>query len=374
MNSKKYLHSSLLLLSVLLFSCKNDLELNAPYKEYPSIYAVLNPQDDIQMIRINKVFLGEGDANVMAQVADSINYQPGEITITLDRYVSGVKASATPTGNKDQIVFRDSVIQTEPGSFNRTQRVYVTSDKLHVNGDYVLNVTNNKTKNVFTARASSLDAVKPTGFSPLCLPYYPVPPNNNNQGNTSVYIDYSAPQSTYYIRFYPNDAVIYQLTMRLHYIDSLNTGINQYNYVDFPFSRQNKSDAVYAGSQGPFITNTFKGSELYASVANSMAKSSLSTASITGRRMYKIQYIVLASTQDYLDYLEFSAPSLSIAQEKPLYSNFEGRKAIGIFAFRSRLSIEKEMESTFISQFALNSSTCKYRFFQVPQMIIPFCP
>ena len=73
----------LILVSVLLNSCKNDLELNAPYREYPSIYAVLNPQDRIQVIRINKVFLGEGDANVMAKVADSVNYQPGELSVTL---------------------------------------------------------------------------------------------------------------------------------------------------------------------------------------------------------------------------------------------------------------------------------------------------
>jgi hypothetical protein len=66
-------------------SCKNELELNAPYKEIPTIYAVLNPQDPTQTIRINKVFLGEGDANVMAKVHDSVNYKPGELTVTLEK-------------------------------------------------------------------------------------------------------------------------------------------------------------------------------------------------------------------------------------------------------------------------------------------------
>ena len=60
---------------VFFFSCKNELNINAPYKEVPSVYAVLNPQDPIQMIRINKVFLGEGNANEMAQISDSINYR-----------------------------------------------------------------------------------------------------------------------------------------------------------------------------------------------------------------------------------------------------------------------------------------------------------
>ena len=73
------------ILSAFLFlfftSCKNDLKLNAPYKEFPSIYAVLTPQDAIHIIRINKVFLGEGDANKMAQVSDSLNYPANELTV-----------------------------------------------------------------------------------------------------------------------------------------------------------------------------------------------------------------------------------------------------------------------------------------------------
>src|SRR4051812_46051902 len=108
----------LTLISLLIFSsCKNDLKLNAPYKEYPSIYAVLNPQDGIQMIRVNKVFLGEGDANKMAQVADSINYPAGELTITLERFINGNKSPATPTGD-GVIEFHDSIVQTLPGAFN----------------------------------------------------------------------------------------------------------------------------------------------------------------------------------------------------------------------------------------------------------------
>src|SRR5437868_5028944 len=102
-------------------SCKNDLDLNAPYKEIPSIYAVLNPQDQQQMIRINKLFLGEGDANVMAQVADSVNYGPGELTVTLTRTFEGKPADASADNPPSKtIVFDEAVINTAPGAFNST--------------------------------------------------------------------------------------------------------------------------------------------------------------------------------------------------------------------------------------------------------------
>jgi hypothetical protein len=363
------------ILFILIFSsCKNDLKLNAPYKEYPSVYAILVPQNTIQMIRVNKIFLGEGDANKMAQVADSINYPAGELVITLERYLGGVKTVATPTGNKNIITFHDSIIQTAPGAFNTTQRVYVTSDKLFTWGDYELTITNTKTKNVFTSRTSALDSVKPSGLTPLCPPYYPVPLNNANQGNTSVYVNYGKPQNSYAIRFYPNEAILYQVTMRLHYFDSLLTGINKTAYADMPFTNQTNKEVSYVGSQGPFITNSFKGAEIYSTIAAAMEKNSLSTLSIAGRRMYKGEFIIYSSTQDYSDYLQFAAPSLSIAQDKPIYSNFNKRAAIGIFAFRARCTVVKELDAEFITQFAINANTCKYKFFQVPQMVLGVCP
>ena len=94
-----------------LTSCNNTLKVNAPYTEIPTIYAVLNPQEAIQMIRVNKVFLGEGNANEMAQVADSINYQAGDLAVTLERFVNGNQVAATPTSNKLTITFHDSIIQ-----------------------------------------------------------------------------------------------------------------------------------------------------------------------------------------------------------------------------------------------------------------------
>jgi hypothetical protein len=73
-----------------------------------------------------------------------------------------------------------------------------------------------------------------------------------------------------------------------------------------------------------------------------------------------------------MDYLQFAGPSLSIAQEKPLYSNFTNSDALGIFTFRSRSSIMKEMDNSFITEFAHNPSTCSYKFFSA-SLGLPGC-
>ncbi len=69
----------------------------------------------MQMIRINKVFLGDGDANQMAKVMDSVNYKSGELSVKLERFVNGVKTSAgiSASGPVNEVMFHDSVITTE---------------------------------------------------------------------------------------------------------------------------------------------------------------------------------------------------------------------------------------------------------------------
>lgn len=353
-------------------SCKNDLKLNAPYKEVPSVYAVLNPQDRIQIIRVNKVFLGVGNANVMAQVADSINYPAGELTITLNRFVNDNQVNAAP--GKLTITCRDSMVQASSGAFNSNQRVYVFSDDLHqgtrgqsnyhVSGDYVLTIKNNRTGNVFTSKATAIDSISGNqGIKPLTIaPLYPYPAGTI----PSEYVDYAANNGT--VRFVPNEAQLYQLIIRMHFYDSLrNTSIPSkkiYNYIDYTFGNKNLQDVQNLGIAS-YIVFSFRPTDVFGSAGVSLSHLNLNNDPLYlyGRKMYKIQFFIYSTTQDYSDYLQFISPSLSISQIKPLYSNFENQAALGIFTFRARCVLTKEMSTGFVSEFAYNSNTCSYRFF-----------
>ncbi|MBA3679945.1 MAG: hypothetical protein H0W73_01970 [Bacteroidetes bacterium] len=354
--------------ALFLFSCKNDLNINAPYKEIPSVYAVLNPQDGMQMIRVNKVFLGEGDANQMAQVADSINYPAGELSITLERYVNGVQAWATPSGSSHTtITFRDSVIQASPGAFNTTQRVYVTNDKLYTAGQYALKIKNIKSGNEFVAKANAIDSIKTgfNGFAPFCAPYYPVTPGSVSPLDipafNAAYIDYSNQNVLYSPKFFPNEGAIYTMSLRFYFNDyPSGFGVDSISrYVDYNFGNQYIKDLRTIQNFKVFAFD-FRGQDLFNAVGFGLSKMNLNTT--IQRKMYKMQAFAYTSTQEYIDYLQFTSPSLSIAQDKPIYSNFENRTAMGIFTFRTRHSVYKEMASPFVSQFSFNQFTCKYNF------------
>ena len=64
-------------------SCEEDVDLLAPYQATPVIYGVLDYTADTQFVRINKTYLGAGDANVYAQIKDSVEYDPSEVEVWL---------------------------------------------------------------------------------------------------------------------------------------------------------------------------------------------------------------------------------------------------------------------------------------------------
>ena len=156
------------------------------------------------------------------------------------------------------------------------------------------------------------------------------------------------------------------MTLRFHFYDSLNSNPDPniskaFRYVDYNFGNKYIKDLKTYGSQKLFAFD-FKGLDLFSTLGNSLSRMGLDNT-IIGRKMYKMQVLAYCTTQEYVDYLQFTSPSLSIAQEKPIYSNFDNRAAIGIFTFRTRHSAYKEMASQFISQFSFNKYTCTNKFY-----------
>ena len=80
MRSVVFLAVTLLLLS----GCRDEFELEAPYRDIPVVYGYLSQQDEDHFIRVEKAFLEPGgDAEAIAQIADSIFYAPDAVTVTL---------------------------------------------------------------------------------------------------------------------------------------------------------------------------------------------------------------------------------------------------------------------------------------------------
>lgn len=373
----KFLYSSLVLITGLVFTaCKNDLDVLAPGEESVSVYGIINPNESVQNIRINKVYLTDGDALTAGQDASQINYGPGELTVTLQRFMSG---SETPTlttvGNasKKEIVLTETVVTTASGNFNQNQRIWQTTDKLYSSGEYKLTIRNNSTGNEFTSQNLVIDSVKSGSYMPLRYlpPFYPAHGQyvNTQPGQTqqSAYVDYSNTGFNQKIRFksIPN-ARLYNVIMRFHYQDSLLDGSKVNQYVDFNFPTLKSS--TLKGDED--LEVSFLAEYFYTNTATEVAKKS--ATNVLCRKTGYIEYIIQAGSQSLSDFLQINAPSNSIAQDKPSYSNIKG--GVGIFSSRSKFSISKDLWYDFIDKIACHPSTNPYRFLNSANNVSAPCP
>ena len=69
-----------------IVSCDNDLDIIAEWKDIPVVYGILNAQDSVHYVKLNKAFLGQGDVMSMAQEFDSLHYNQEEVGLRLIEY------------------------------------------------------------------------------------------------------------------------------------------------------------------------------------------------------------------------------------------------------------------------------------------------
>lgn len=362
----------LIAISLVFTSCKNDLEILAPGKESVSVYGILNPNEPIQNIRINKVYLTDGDALVAGQDAEQINYGAGELLVTLKRFATETSETpiATTVGNgaKREIVLTETVVATQGGVFNNNQRIWQTTDKLFNNGYYKLTIKNVNTGAEFTSKTIVVDSVKTAGNpQPMPILYLPnnptaYPMHGNYPANPisldrPKYINYDVLTVEQQIKFRSvANAKLYRVIMRFHYIDSLIGGGAINNFVDYNFntikSRTLNGNEFFEKGTGEYIG--FLANDFYTNVASEIAKKS-NSSNLKNRRSHYMEYIVYAGSENLSDFLQVNAPSTTIAQDKPFFTNITG--GIGVFGAISKTVVTKDLWNDFIDKIACHPST-----------------
>ena len=347
-----------------LTSCKNELNVLAPSgEESVSVYGILNPNDSVQTIRINKVYLPNGDALVAAQDANQINYDSSEIRVSLERYLTGNSTPQLTTignSNKKEILLTAKQINTPSGVFNQSQMIWQTTDKLYSNGNYKLIIKIKKTGREITAITNMIDSVKSNSKPFIYHPtYYPSHGNYITTGSNptpqNAYIDYSTLTATQKIKFNSiANAKLYNVVLRFHYIDSLLTGTTNAGSVDYQFSELKSTTLV----GGEALEVSFLANDFYTNLGNEMAKKI--TSNIKNRRSHYLEYIIKAGAESLNTFLLVNQPSNTIAQDKPNYTNING--GIGIFSSSSRSMITHDMWNDFIDKIACHPSTNPFGF------------
>jgi len=287
----KILYFFFLVCSIL--SCSKEIDLLDDYKDIPIIYGVIDAEDSISYIRIQKAYLSDGNIYESAQIADSNLYS----------YKLDVKIQS---GNQSIIFDTITIDNKDSGLFftPRTQMYYaVTKDLLNINQTIELEVSNPVTGNVATSSAVLPDASGIVFTHPVYFISF----------ESDTRVDFKTLEG---IR-------IYQLCMRFHYMEMLpnDSSTCVYKYTDWMFNFQ-KSRTLYGGEM---ISFPVKSASFYANLMNTIPP-----ADELERYHGMIELIVYTSEESLYSYYESELPSNSVVMHKVQFTNIDN--GFGVFA------------------------------------------
>lgn len=321
--------SALVFFSI-LFSCKTDFDVASDWKEILIVYGLLEPNDTIHYVRIQKAFLDEETGALdIAPISDSI-YTQDSLVVTIRDVESDI------TYNLQKIQSPSSGIIKDPGIFGSTPNVLFTfTAALVPSNTYELMVTNVRTKLVVTAKTKILG----TDFvfrKPGLLTKY-----NNSTDFRELRYDYIQPEATFSIDFKPVDnAFVYQLDATLHMDNYERVGtawnVTGKETVDWNiFKNEFRSD--FSTAIGNFISNDYLRISFFDNLNVKLTGVPPSTG--THRKMEHISFEMTAAGEELQKYIDINSDNFDITEgfSKPVYTNIEN--GLGIFSSRITVPI-----------------------------------
>jgi hypothetical protein len=304
MNIRKSLLCLLLACTTFWSACDNEIELNAPYKEIGVIYGIIYASTDtIHRIRIQKAFLGDGNANTMAQVPDS-TYYPDILDVQLQRIQNGNVTSSIPLiryvgPDKD-----DGIFPVAPNVLYRTN-----GEPIYRDSEYKLHVKNTVTGHEFYASTPIVDSSKITKPS----------------RSPSSLISFSNPLYPYNVEFTSGrNAKVVHMTVRFHYGEEvIGSGVVEQKYIDWEFP-----DELIANPEVPEpVKIQIEGEEFYEFVGQKITANSNVV-----RYVGTLDFIFASGAEFLANYVSINEATTSILTSAPYYSNVVG--GTGIFSSR----------------------------------------
>ncbi len=287
----------------MLVSCSDDIDIIGPYEETAVVYSLLNANDSTQSIRINKAFLGEGDALLMAANPDSNYFDT--LQVSLIRVKNNVAL--------DTIPFLKTLAQPKDSGLFASQPNYLYKNPVPFAIDkeatYTMHIFNPKTAKTFSSSTNIVKEIKVQ--APSQNPSIKIPLREN---------------SPYNVRFETAiNGKEYNLTIRFSYEEQdIPSGSFTNHSIDWVFNNFTVIDDQVSELRTVLVdANAF-----YKFVASKVAANQNKT-----REVGKLDFIFTAAHPTLYTFLQVNQPSLTITNHIPVFSNIDN----GVGMFSSRL-------------------------------------
>ena len=299
----KKIYLILSVFSIVFTACETDFDVNAEWEETTVVFGLLDAAKDIQFIKISKAFLGEADALQMAQHADSINFNKGNLEVKVAR-INNNGSTDTITLNetrtlRDEGNFNDSVVMYTFENFEfESNSLNQYTNFLNSNSEYELLIKNNITDN---SVSSKTDVIGSFNFSttPSKFVFY------NSTYGLGAYQDLD------WIPSITPKAVAYQVGLRFHYKED--------NVIKSLFWSQTQVDENESSL-------TLYGRDFISFLESNLSKDN------SIREFLSIDILMTLGSQDLKTFIDINKPITGIVQERPQFTNINN--GIGLFSSR----------------------------------------
>lgn len=289
-------------------SCETDFDITADYKEIAIVYGLLSQNDSVHYLRINKAFLGDGNALTYAGIHDSSSYGNDINVVLIETNISGIQKT---------IQFDTSTIHNkEEGVFYAPdQLMYKANYVLDTKSNYELKVTHKKTGfevTSITNLVQDFSITKPTAAANV------IPKLDFKRDTVSVQ------------KIEWNTAVngrLYQPTLRFYFKETSFTSDTITRYIDWVFPSSKASDLL----GGKKLSVEFKSEAFYLLCEDKIPYADAAKEEDVNTRLvdhFDILFTVVGD--EFSTYLDVNGPTTGLLLEKPSYSNINN--GLGLFS------------------------------------------
>ena len=309
-----------LLALVFLVSCSEEIELSSEPGETAVVYALLDQEDSLHYIRINRAFYGTSNSLEAAKIPDS-------------SYFKSVDAKIYEVRNqKDTLriwTLKETVVSNKDTNgifYAPTQKLYYFTTETNApliakeGYRYVLKARINNSYTI----SSSTELIRDASLATNILSTYGFVATNTSSGYkyASTNVSFKNGTST------TMNTSLY-LIVDEYRGSELTTKRIEWNIADLETS-SNKNNLAEAKGEAFFEV---------------IKKNCKVDKSVTKRRLSSIETVVTFGSEELRKYILLSRPSSSLAQNKPIYTNIvskDGLRVRGLFSARTTKRFTKK--------------------------------
>ena len=308
-------HYLFFLFIILFSSCETDFDVNAQWEEVTIVYGLIDPNIEDQLIKINKAFLGEGDALQMASIADSSNYNPSDLLVRIHR----IRQQAfNQYDTISSVTLNDTILDKDDGLFSTDNNIIYTFKKpssfYNTNSLYALEIINLISGNKVTSQTEIINTFSFESLNP-----------SFEWGLYNGDLPDSLKFRTKNIEWQPStNGVIYQLDIVINYIENNDT-------INLPWSQP-----LVEYTSGN-MSLKIKGDQFFQFLTTNLTNN-------TPKQFLNLDLVMTVGSDDLKTYINVNKPFSGIVQERPVFSNINN--GVGLFSSRFTYDNIKGIELT----------------------------